>query len=133
MSGVEIAGLVLGSFPLLISALEHYRNGAETMLKWHNFRHAYKKCRRDLRFYEYWFDQTLRQCLLPLVVDDNELEELINDPTGEAWRDSHLEAKLAARLPQSYSLYLEIVLEIFEMMEKLKDELGIERSSLNVR
>lgn len=28
MSGFEVAGVVLGSIPLLISALEHYSDGA---------------------------------------------------------------------------------------------------------
>lgn len=37
MSGAEVAGLVLGALPLLISALEHYKSGVGSvaaMLKW---------------------------------------------------------------------------------------------------
>jgi hypothetical protein len=31
MSGIEVAGLILGSIPLLISALEHYAEGVHTI------------------------------------------------------------------------------------------------------
>jgi hypothetical protein len=37
MSGFEVAGVVLGAIPLVISALEHYRNGkgtASSFVKW---------------------------------------------------------------------------------------------------
>jgi hypothetical protein len=33
MSGVEIAGFVLGGFPLLISAAEHYKEGFEPLVR----------------------------------------------------------------------------------------------------
>ena len=35
MSGIEVAGLILGAVPLIISALEHYKKTRET---WRNFR-----------------------------------------------------------------------------------------------
>lgn len=38
LTGVETAGLVLASFPLLISALEHYREGFESLKEWWKFR-----------------------------------------------------------------------------------------------
>lgn len=33
MSGVEIVGFVLGGFPLLISAAEHYKEGFEPLVR----------------------------------------------------------------------------------------------------
>jgi hypothetical protein len=38
MTAVEIAGFVVGVFPLLISAAEHYKEGFEPLLKWKRFR-----------------------------------------------------------------------------------------------
>ncbi|PVH79284.1 hypothetical protein DL98DRAFT_420730 [Cadophora sp. DSE1049] len=38
MSGIEIASLVLGGFPLLISTAEYYREGFEPLAKWYKFR-----------------------------------------------------------------------------------------------
>jgi hypothetical protein len=34
MSGIEIAGLVLGAFPVLLYALESYRRSAEGLTEW---------------------------------------------------------------------------------------------------
>lgn len=43
MSGVEAAGFVLAAFPLLISALEHYRESAEVLKDWWRFKREYRK------------------------------------------------------------------------------------------
>lgn len=43
MSGVEAAGLVLAAFPLLISALEHYRESAEVLKDWWRYKREYRK------------------------------------------------------------------------------------------
>lgn len=127
MSGIEIAGLVLGGFPLLISALERYQEGAEILDIWWNFKRAYKKCMRDLKYYKLDFEQILEQCLLPLIVDDEELKTLISNPGGDGWGNPDLEERLKGRLPKSYDLYLEYIKEINEVIEKLKEELGVDK------
>lgn len=43
MSGVEAAGFVLAAFPLLISALEHYRESAEVLKDWWRYKREYRK------------------------------------------------------------------------------------------
>lgn len=40
MSGFEVVGLILGSVPLLISALEHYSDGVS------NWKHQCTKCKK---------------------------------------------------------------------------------------
>jgi hypothetical protein len=126
MSGIEIAGIVLGGFPLLISALEHYRDGAEAFSDFLNFKHVYKKCRRDVKYLQLCFEGTLKDCLLPLVVDDDALGRLVSDPLGKEWKDQSLETLLKKRLPESYGLYMEMIEEINDIMAKLKEELVVE-------
>jgi hypothetical protein len=125
MSGIEIAGLVLGVFPVLISALKAYREGAETMTDWWKIARAYKKTQQDLSYHQILFEGNVERFLLPLVVDDDELTVLMADPAGNRWENDELEARLRQRLPKSYDLFLDIICDISKLVESLKKELGV--------
>jgi hypothetical protein len=80
MSGIEVAGLILGSFPLLISALEHYRQSAEALGVFWKIRREHKVWVHDLRICELAFERNLEALLLPLIIDDDAVQDLIGDP-----------------------------------------------------
>jgi hypothetical protein len=124
MSGIEIAGLVLGAFPVLLYALESYRKSAEGLTEWWRIQRTVKKCRQDLQYHRILFEGNLERFLLPLVVDDDELQTLMADPAGEGWEDPELEVRLKQRLPKSYDLFIDIMEGIQELVESLKKELG---------
>lgn len=44
MSGIEIAGLVLGAFPVVIEALESYRNAFTALKNWWEFQRTFEVC-----------------------------------------------------------------------------------------
>ena len=127
MSGIELAGIVLGAFPLLISALEHYRETAEVLEDWWQIKKEYKKCKNEIKVQELAFENNLERFLLPLIVDDHDIAALIADPGGDKWKDPGLEVKLKDRLPKSYELFLDTISDINATMDGLKDELGIRR------
>tara|TARA_R110002003_G_scaffold284_2_gene18279 strand:- start:11134 stop:11562 length:429 start_codon:yes stop_codon:yes gene_type:complete len=125
MSGIEIAGLVLGAFPFLIRALETYREGAEVLKDWWQIERAYKKTHQDLQYHQLLFEGHVERLLLPLVVDEDELRALMADLAGKAWEDVELETRLQQRLPKSYNLFLDIIGNINGLMEALKRDLGV--------
>lgn len=125
MSGIEIAGLLLGVFPLLISALEHYRESAEVLDDWWQIKKEYKKCKNEIKVQELAFENNLERFLLPLVVDDNEIAALIAEPGGIKWKDPALEDKLKSRLPKSYEVFLDTIFDIKSTVDGLKEELGV--------
>src|ERR1700712_3587977 len=124
MSGLEAAGFVLAAFPLLISALEHYRASAEVLSDWWQVKREYRKCRDEIRFHQLAFEQNLEKYLLPLIVDEDELQDLIADPGGPRWREPELEERLKDRLPKAYDLYFSTILQMNETMKDLEKELG---------
>jgi hypothetical protein len=128
MSGVEVAGFVLAAFPLAISALEHYRETAETLGIFWKIRREHKTWMHSLKIGRLAFEQNLEQFLLPLIADEDELQQLIADPDGPAWKNPELEKRLRRRLPKSYDLYLESIDHIKDVMEDLKHELGIDKA-----
>ncbi|KAF2435525.1 hypothetical protein EJ08DRAFT_341613 [Tothia fuscella] len=130
MSGVEAAGFVLAAFPLLISALEHYRETAEAFSDWWKFKREYRKCKDEICFHQLSYEQNLEKYLLPLIVDDDELDALIQEPGGERWNDPELELKLKARLPRAYELYLSTIVQMNDTIAELHDVLGTDKPYL---
>ena len=133
MSGIEIAGLVLGAFPLFISALEHYRETAEVFEDWWQIKKEYKKCKNEIKVQELAFENNLERFLLPLIVEDEEIETLIAEPGGSRWQDSAMEEKLKTRLPKSYEIFLDTIHDIQETMDKLGDGLGVSRVAFQAK
>jgi hypothetical protein len=133
MSGVEIAGLLLGAFPLMISALEHYRGTAEVLEGWWKVKTEYKKCMRNLKYHQLAFEENLEELLLPLIADEDKLQLLLNEPGGPAWKDPELETMLKQRMPKTYSSYLDTVEMMLETVQGLDDTLGTSKSHFQTR
>lgn len=129
MSGIEIAGLLLGVFPLLISALEHYRRSTEVLDDWWQIKQEYTKCKNEIKLQELAFEGSLERFLLPLVVDDNQIAALIAEPGGTKWKDPALEDKVKSRLPKSYDLFIDTIYDIKTTVDDLKEELGVNREA----
>jgi hypothetical protein len=91
MSGLEVAGVVLGAFPLLISGIEHWRGVAKIGGFYLRIRKEYTKCLRNIQFHEIIFKNNLRELLLPLIPDADEVTKLIADPGGQLWGDTALQ------------------------------------------
>src|ERR1700761_5388034 len=120
MSGVEVAGFILGAFPLCVSAMEHYeetRKVAGTFLK---IRRAHKKDQGKVKDCELMFKLNMKELLLPLLRDDivNEIEyeQLLANPGGPEWDVDDVKEALEERLSDCSSRYVEILQEMRETM-----------------
>ncbi|RSL74711.1 hypothetical protein CEP51_011480 [Fusarium floridanum] len=126
MSGFEIAGVVLGAFPIALSALEKYREGAKRVDLFYAIRREHKKCRDDLVFNNLLFKSNLRRLLLPLVVDDDKIEELLSAPGGPGWREKELDNLLQKRMKDGYTLYFDCIAEMKRIMDELNRVLALD-------
>ncbi|KAK3367735.1 hypothetical protein B0H63DRAFT_489708 [Podospora didyma] len=130
MSGIEVAGIVLGAFPVAIWALEQYRDVARVMGFWYEIRLEYQRSSNELKFHRLSFLRNLKQLLLPLMPDDAQLQRLISNPGGDAWKEPKIQNALEARLQDSYSLYLEILGEMQRVMQDLNHELAMDSEAV---
>lgn len=128
MSGVEVAGLILGVFPLIVSGLEHWREVAKVGGFWWRVRKEYAKCLQDVRFHELLYKRNLEELLLPIVNEADEVARLVRTPGGEDWSNNILQERLEGRLHESYSLYLDIIGEMNEAAEELRKKLSFEKT-----
>ncbi|KAK7420552.1 hypothetical protein QQX98_002751 [Neonectria punicea] len=130
MSGFEVAGIVLGALPLAIEALDRYREVAKRLGFWYKIRLEYQKCSDHLTYYRLAYRRHLKLLLLPLVLDDDKIQELLSDPGGKGWKNQAVGSLLEARLDESYELYLRHMTATAETMQKLNHELAVDEDSI---
>ncbi|KAH7389317.1 hypothetical protein DE146DRAFT_635047 [Phaeosphaeria sp. MPI-PUGE-AT-0046c] len=130
MSGLEVAGVVLGAFPLLISGIEHWRDVAKVGGFFWQLRKEYKKCQQDIAYHEVLYKNNLKELLLPLFPDADEVAKLIADPGGQQWGDMALQERLERRLHDSYQSYQDTISEMNEIAEQLKKELCFDKETV---
>jgi hypothetical protein len=133
MSGFEIAGILLGAFPLIISGLEHWRDVAKVSGFYWRVREEYTRCRSDMKFHEILYKRNLQEILLPIVNDTDEVDRLISEPTAQDWSSKALQERLVDRLQESYGLYMDIICQMNETAKELGKELSLDNNAVQSR
>ncbi|KFY11502.1 hypothetical protein V492_04428 [Pseudogymnoascus sp. VKM F-4246] len=130
MSGIEIAGLILGSIPLVISALEHYKNGIDVIRDFRNYRSTLNSLKTKLSIQEELYRGTLKRLLLPelsLVEVHALFLETGSEINGALWGTKDIEDKLRKKLgDRRFRLFMEVVAAMNQIMEKLMQKLDID-------
>ncbi|KAI3581971.1 hypothetical protein IWW34DRAFT_354836 [Fusarium oxysporum f. sp. albedinis] len=124
MSGFEVAGIVLGSIPIVVSALQCYMNGLGTL---QNFR-SYKRILRSLILTlktEHVNLQNICEKLLTGIAPQTRIEEMIRDPFGDLWREEEIFNKLRLRLWSSLQVFDDRVQDMREAIEEMIEKLNI--------
>lgn len=124
MSGVEAAGLVLAAFPLLISGLEHYANGAEAIRRAWNYSREFKSLARKLETEKTIFQNAI-EILLDDCVDIGTQQKLMEDIGGKLWSQPSVESTLRQRLRGSFKSYVECVRGISDTITQLQKQLKL--------
>lgn len=124
-TGIEVAGLVLGAIPLLISALENYENFLDPTKSFFKYRGELSRATRQLGNYYTSYEQSI-QILLTPIADPQELHDMMENTNSELWTDKKLEEALQKRLGKSYHAYTRTVQEIEDAMTSIAEHLNIE-------
>jgi hypothetical protein len=119
MSGVEVVGLLLGVFPLLISAAEHYKKGFEPWFKWKRFRTEFIGFINAVDTQKLLFKKVLKRFLISAGIPDEEVDKFMTDHLYEGWRREDLVIMLKERLGDSYEAYITPIKATHELMGEL--------------
>ena len=134
MSGIEVAGLVLGSFPILLNCLDYYRKGFEPLEEWWNFRQHFEEFIDDIRHQKMIYRESITILLDSIITDPSSLNELVQNATDPRWSNGSLTDILKKRLAASE---LERFFRIVQRMEKeirgLKKLLGIKDGNVRIQ
>ncbi|EXJ69723.1 uncharacterized protein A1O5_06794 [Cladophialophora psammophila CBS 110553] len=125
MSGVEVVSLVLGAFPLVISLLEHYQEGCETLRDWVLFRRELTHLVNQLNREQILFRQHIEGMLLSINDSDFETKVMMEDLQCDQWKNAELTARLKRKLcgEGEFENYQSSVYSIHENLNKMAQKL----------
>jgi hypothetical protein len=128
-TGVEVAGFILAAIPLVISAIEHYRDGLDPLIEYSHYDRTLKGLRTRLRIQHNLFEGTLTRLLIS-DLSPSEAQSIlaaIDAPYQTSlWRNPEIERQLQRRLGKQYETFMDVVCEMDAVMKKLMDKLDID-------
>lgn len=133
MSGIEVAGLVLGSFPILLNCLDYWREGFEPLEEWWNFRTHFIAFIDDIRHQMMRYNENMIRLLEPIIADNDSLNPLVRDAKEPRWTNGSLDVSLEVRLASEHGRFLRIVKKMEEVVESLKKLLQIKANDVRLR
>jgi hypothetical protein len=125
MSGLEIAGAVLGALPLIISALEHYATGVRTAKRFWRYKSVMEDLITQIDTQHGIFINTLELLLWGLVTVE-QMTDLLIEPGGDGWRDAKLNSKLRDRLRSAYDVYFRNVDRLNKSLVMIMGKLALD-------
>ncbi|KAF4880732.1 hypothetical protein CGCSCA1_v000446 [Colletotrichum siamense] len=123
----EIAGLVLGAVPLVISALEHYQEFVDPAVAFFKWRGELSKVILRLVTERATYDQNLR-LMLARIVSHDELDRMVEDPQDHLWTSRELLLDLKSELSRAYGPCMALVKEMEAVMVTIAAGLDIDGS-----
>lgn len=127
---MEVAGLVLGAFPLAIELIYIYREQFNKLDDWVNFRETFISFADEIKHQNLLYRTTMTALLDPVIPDVAELNCLIEEhnreESQERWNNGSLDALLAERLgPDDWARFVRIVRRMDSTMKDLRKILKI--------
>ena len=126
MSGIEAAGLVLAVFPIVVSGLQQFTQGLDTIKNWRRYDRELSKYARTLETQKVVYLNTIERLFEGIIQSNEELEDLMNDPGLAFSRNPQYEERLHTRLGRSYGSYSRIMADMLEALTAARNELGID-------
>ena len=128
MSGIEAAGLVLAVFPVVVSGLQQFTQGLETIKNWRRYNRELSKYARTLETQRIVYLNTIERLFEGIIQSNDELEGLMDDPGLAFSCNPQYEERLRTRLGRSYGNYSKIMADMLEALRAARNELGIDEN-----
>lgn len=127
MSGFEIAGIVLGAIPLLISALENYGKGLSTLQRWRKYEGELRSLVRNLNTEEGRLQDVCEKLLYGLV-PPSLIEQMISEPLGYLWRQENTKKKIRVRLWKRFDDFETNLRDLETAVDEMSKRIDSQRS-----
>ena len=120
---MEAVGIVLGVIPLVISALEHYRELFEHFEEYRHFDDTFSEFIDSITRQEVRYSENLERLLDPIIPDPDDLDALVNDLSlaDRRWHAGSLNGALKQRLARVHgSLFVRILGKMLKVLADLE-------------
>lgn len=126
MSGFEIAGVVLGAFPLIIEAAKEFRPGLKGAKAWWRFDKSFKILLYGVRSQEIAYIQVLERLVEHLDLSSAEHTLLTTVPDASLWYDPAIKEGLELRFPgEKYRWVMDCLVELHDCLLELQKFLPV--------
>ncbi|GAB7356904.1 hypothetical protein MBLNU459_g7762t2 [Dothideomycetes sp. NU459] len=128
MAGIEVAGLVLGAIPIVISGIEYYVEGIETFRAFRQWEAGLRNISRALHN-----EHTLLLNACGLLMSSSSLHAdrialLLNDYSDDGpWKDPEVQTIIKSQLGASFNNFKKTLENIHGTVEELREKLGIDK------
>ena len=134
MSGIEIAGLVLGAFPIVLKALTGMVEGVEETRKFRRIKRSISVCVKAIGTESLYFNKTLEKLLIDARICQRglDIKHLMerHDSKDKTWTSGANEDLLKDYLEDSYNLYVDWVNEMLIALNEVRNELPLDANLL---
>jgi hypothetical protein len=127
VTGVETAGLVLGSIPLILASLEFYSKGIAATKRCLRYKEQFLNLVNELSTENAICTNNIN-LLLVGVVKPKHMAEFLMNPNGDRWKDAQFDQRLKQRLGNSYDSYIATIEEINKTATIFKQRLKLDAS-----
>ena len=121
-SGIEVAGIALAVFPIVVQSFGSYAQGIETIKKLRRQRRELESYVRVLKTQRVYYLDTIEE-LLDGIVELDALNEMLQDFDSISWQASEYEQRLQDRLGRSYNSFLESCSELRDSLKSIERKL----------
>ena len=125
-TGIEVAGLALAAFPLVVDGLTHYVKGLHTIRRWRQFRRELSQYSDAFETQRIWCLDTLELLLDGIIDSKDELAAMIKDPWHALWYTNKYDDRLRTRLDRSFDLFFKLLREVIERLEEFGRRSGLD-------
>ncbi|CAN9380991.1 hypothetical protein CC77DRAFT_141742 [Alternaria alternata] len=125
MSGIEVAGLVLGALPLIIQGIDSYREGLSTLRSMWDRDIEYPALLRKLRAQYDHYELTIR-ILFGSITSEAEWTKMTTDPMASRGLWKSKETALQDKLQNAYNSYQSIMAEIEQITKSIASRLDLD-------
>ncbi|KAK4442064.1 hypothetical protein QBC34DRAFT_37370 [Podospora aff. communis PSN243] len=122
VSGLEIAGVILASIPLIISALEHHGKGVTMLRVLCEYERGIRVLVRGLRTELDKF-QDVCKALLFSSMPPLQIDFILRNPLAGPWRDARFKKSILARLGKSSVVFDVSVTNIHKALDLMKGQM----------
>ena len=127
VTGIETAGLVLGSLPLLIAALEHYEDMAGPTKAFFTWMRHRRRLIQELYTLRASYDQAIDILLKP-IADTDDLTVMVENPLSDLWTTGAIANTLRDLLGSTYDPLILTISEIREILDGIAAHLNLQGS-----
>ena len=130
MSGIEVAGIALAVFPVVLNGISHFVRSVEKVRHWRGFRVRLQGYASIIKAQRTYYLDTLEGLLIGIVESDEDMRQLTSEPGVFALKHPDYEQQLQKRLDRSYETYLTTLEVMVDGLSAMCRKLGVSESGV---